>query len=171
MLGVVIVVLVSLLAMSVFAMGMLRAGLRNGDQLGDATVAASLAGSGQPDESRPVVLVRVRNPGEVPLLAGFRARRRLIPGWLDPGMSVRVPRRTSRRRLRAAAYEVVGVVPADEDAEFAVPVTGPPSPAGRYLLTAVLGQAGGRLRVFRLPVPGRYDPGSIVMTRSRPRVM
>jgi hypothetical protein len=159
-LGVFIVIVVSMLAICVFGLVMVQSGLRIGDQRGDAAISASLAGAGQPDEPRPVILVTVHNPADVPLLAGFCARRRLTPGWLDPGMTVQVPRRTDRRRLRAAAHDVVGVVPGGEDAEFAVPVTGRRSRAGRYLLTAALGQSGGRLRVLRLPVSGGYDPGS-----------
>ena len=38
------------------------AGFRNGDQAADAEVSAVLRHSGQPDESRPVVVATVRNP-------------------------------------------------------------------------------------------------------------
>lgn len=159
MLSVIAVVVSSLAAMSVFAVTMVRVGLRTGDLPGDASVSATLAGSGQPDEARPVVLVRVRNPSGTPLLAGFSARRRRIPGWLDgDAMTVRVPRRTARPSLRAQAHDVVGVVPASGDARLAVPVAG--RPGRRYLVTAALGQAGGRLRVLKFPVTGRYEPGS-----------
>lgn len=152
MLGVIVVVVVALMGLCGFALAMIHLGVRNGDRPGDATVSAVLAGSGQPGESRPVVLVSVRNPGDTPLLAGFTARRRRIPGWLDGGTAVRVPRRTARPSLRARAHDVVGVVPAGGDAEFAVAVAGQ---AGRwYLVTAAIGQAGGRLRVLRFRVTG-----------------
>jgi hypothetical protein len=130
------------------------AGSRAGDRPGDALVTARLGV--QPYHSWPVVLVTVRNPGAVPLMAGFSARPRRIPGWLDPGSTVRVPRRTARRKFRAAAHEVLGVVPGLADAEFAVPVAGP---ASRCLLTAVIGQSGERLRVIRMPVTERELPG------------
>jgi hypothetical protein len=44
-------------------------------------------------------------------------------------------------------YETIGVAPADGAAELAVPVT---VRARRYVLTAAVGQEGGRLRVHRL---------------------
>lgn len=135
---------------------LLNAGLRAGDHAGDATVTASLGPSGQPGEPRPVVIATVRNPGDMPLMAGFSATRRLIPGWLDGGTTVRTARRTMRRRFRAPAHQVVGVIAAGSDAKFAVPVA---RLARRYLLTAVIGQAGGRLRIFRVPVTSQYRPG------------
>jgi len=58
-----------------------------------------------------------------------------------------VPRRTLRRKFRPARYATVGVVPAGGAAEFAAPV---PARARRCLLTAAVGQEGGRLRVRRL---------------------
>jgi hypothetical protein len=58
-----------------------------------------------------------------------------------------VPRRTLRRKFRPAKYATVGVAPAGGAAVFAVPV---PARARRYLLTAAVGQEGGRLRVHRL---------------------
>lgn len=159
MLGVIAVVIGSLTVLTVFAVTMVRVGLRTGDLPADATVSAALAGSGQPDEARPVVLVRVRNPGDSPLLAGFSARRRRMPGFADAGgMIVRVPRRTARPSLRAPVHDVVGVVAASGEAEFAVAVAG--RRGHRYLVTAALGQAGGRLRVLKFPVSGRHDPGS-----------
>jgi hypothetical protein len=137
------------------ALGLVQAGVRAGDRPADAAVHVRLSESGQPDSARPVLIVTVRNPGTVPLLAGFSVARRQLPGWLDAGMTVHVPRRTIRRRYRAARQEVVGVVPAGTGSSFAVPV---PVLARRYLLTAVLGQGGGRLRVFRIPVGGRSVP-------------
>jgi hypothetical protein len=145
---------------AVFALGMLRAGLRSGDRPGDATVTAGIRRSGQPDEPRPVIIVTVRNPALVPVLVGFSVARDRA---LAP-MSVRVPRRTTRRRFRAAAQDVVGVVPAAGIAELPVPV---PVRARRYLLTAVIGQSGGRLRVFRVPVTDRRrrGEGGVAVTR------
>jgi len=139
---VLIVMIAGMAGLAAFGMGMLNAGLRNGDQPGDARVSAWLARG-------PVVMVRVHNTGDVPLIAGCTARRRRLPGWAGAGGTVRVPRRTARRRFRAPRHEVVGVVPAGAQARFAVPGG---AAARRYLLTVVIGQAGGRLRVFRLPV-------------------
>jgi hypothetical protein len=124
-------------------LGLVAAGLRAGDQAGDATLSAAA------DTGQLTVVAVVRNPGDVPLVAGFSARRRLLPGWFGAGMTVRVPRRTTQRKFRAGAHETVGVVPAASRAEFRLPVD---TPARRYLLIAVVGQTGGRLRVFRVPV-------------------
>src|SRR6201989_3000582 len=95
------------------------AGLRAGDQAGDAT-GTPAAGGGQ-----GAVGAVVRNPGDVPLVAGFSARRRLLPGWLDAGMTVRVPRRTARRNFRAGTHETVGVVPAAARGEVRLPAALP----------------------------------------------
>jgi hypothetical protein len=84
--------------------GLVAAGLRAGDQAGDATVSAAA------DAGQLTVVVVVRNPGDVPLVAGLSARRRLLPDWLGAGMTVRVPRRTTRRKFRAGAHETMGVV-------------------------------------------------------------
>jgi hypothetical protein len=130
------------------------AGSRAGDRPGDALVTARV--SRRPHESAPVVLVTVHNPGAVPLMVGFSARPRRIPALLEPGTTVRVPRRTARRKFRAVAHEVLGIVPGGEDVEFAVPVA---RPARRCLLTAVIGQSGDRLRVIRMPVTERELPG------------
>ena len=127
------------------------AGLRAGDQAGDSTVTAAA------DAGQVAIVAVVRNPGDVPLVAGVSARRRLLPGWLDAGMTVRVPRRTARRKFRAGTHETVGVVPAASRAEFRLPVA---APARRYRLTAVLGQAGGRLRVVRIPVVSGGSAGA-----------
>jgi hypothetical protein len=137
----------------VFALGwgLVVAGTRSGDQAGDATVSASA------EAGRPAILAVVRNPGDVPLVAGFSARRQLLPGWLDAGMTVRVPRRTARRKFRAGAHQTVGVIPAASRAEFRLPAG---VPARRYRLTAVVGQAGGRLRVFRIPVVSGGSAGA-----------
>ena len=130
-----------------------------------------------------LVIFVVRNPGDAPLMVGFTARRRWIPGWLDSGMSVSAPRRTTRRRFRAERHDVVGIVPARRDARFAVPVRRlllpalplppallpalpPAAPrflARRFALTAVIGQSA-RLRVFRIPVTDQDlpDPGDAV---------
>jgi hypothetical protein len=126
----------------VLGWGLVAVGLRAGDQAGDATVNAVM------DARHSAIVAMVHNPGDVPLVAGFSARRLLLPGWFDAGLTVRVPRGTTRRKFRAAAHETVGVVPAVSGAEFRLPV----GARNRYRLTAVLGQAGGRLRVVRIPV-------------------
>jgi hypothetical protein len=123
--------------------GLVAAGLRAGDQAGDVMVTTAEAGAGSP----PAVVAAVRNPADIPLVAGFSVRRRLLPGWLGTGMTVRVPRRTARRRFGASAQDTVVVVPAGSCAEFRLPAG---TPGRRYWLTAVIGQAGGRLRVFRV---------------------
>jgi hypothetical protein len=122
------------------------AGFRNGDRLADATVTALLRDAGQPDEPRPVVVATVRNPSERPLLAGLSVRRAALPGR---GGNVTVPHRTARRRLRACGYATIGVVRAYGIARLTVPVS---VSARRYLLTAAIGQADGRLRLHRLRV-------------------
>jgi hypothetical protein len=149
---VLIVMIAGLAGMTVFGLGMVNAGLRNGDRPGDARVTAWLARG-------PVVMVRVDNCGDVPLMAGCTARRYRVPGWAGGARTVRVPRRTARRRFRAARHEVVGVVAAGTRARFAVPAG---TTARRYLLTVVIGQSGGRLRVFRLPVTDNdREPGGM----------
>jgi hypothetical protein len=140
-----------------------RIGSRTGDRKEDATVAAWLCAASQPDENRPVVRVRVRNPSGGAVIAGFSVRRQRVPDWLSGGGSVSVPLRTTRRRFGAAAHDVVGVVAAGESAEFTVPAR---TSARRYRLTAVLGQGAGRLRVIRMPVSDRGEPGATLSFRS-----
>jgi hypothetical protein len=130
------------------------AGLRNGDRATDAKVSAVLRSAGQPDEPRPVVVATVSNPCPAPVLAGLSARRARWPGG---GHSVVVPRVTRCRKFRPSAYATVGVVPAGATVRFAVPVA---APARRYRLTAVTGQAGGRLRVYRLPLARAHVPAA-----------
>ena len=110
----------------VLGWSLVAAGLRAGDRPGDAAVAATLAPG-----PRPVIIATVRNPGDVPLVAGLVVRRQRLPGWLDPGLTVRVPRRTARRKFLAGAQDTVGVVPAGGQAEFRVAGT-----AGRPALPA-----------------------------------
>jgi hypothetical protein len=126
-------------------------GLRDGDRPADAKVTAVLRASGQPDEPRPVVIALVRNRSDKPVLAGLSARSAVLPAWLRGGHTITVPIRTARRAFRPTGYATVGVVPAHANARFHVP-TG--VCARRYLLTAAIGQAGGRLRVHRLHVAG-----------------
>ena len=126
-------------------------GFRHGDQPLDVTVRAELRGAGQPDEQRPVVIVEIRNPSGTAVLAGLSARPARVPRWLRGGR-VTVPRRTAGRRLRAGRQETVGVVPGGGAVRLAVPVA---RPGRRYWLTAVAGQAGGRLRVHVIPVDER----------------
>jgi len=126
-------------------------GFRNGDLPLDVTVGAELRGAGQPDERRPVVIAEIRNPSGTTVLAGLSARPARVPRWLLGGR-VTVPRRTARHGLRAGRHATVGVVPGGGAVRFAVPVAAP----GRwYWLTAVAGQAGGRLRVYVIPVDER----------------
>jgi hypothetical protein len=126
-----------------------REGFRNGDRPDDAPVRAWLRSSGQPGEERPVAIVAVRNPGGVPVLAAVAVRRGVLPGWLAGAVNSAVPRRTARRAYRAVGFPTVAVVAGGQCAELAAPV---PVVARRYLVTVLVGQAGGRLRVHRLRI-------------------
>lgn len=137
------------------------AGLRCGDRAGDAKVKALLGASGQPDEPRPVVIAMVGNPSDKPVLAGLSARRALLPEWLRGGKSVSTPIRTTRRSLRPTAYATIGVVLPHTIARFPVPIR---AQARRYLLTAAIGQAGGRLRLHRLHVAGPHSASRTELT-------
>jgi hypothetical protein len=123
------------------------AGVRDGDRSGDAQVTAVLTAEARPDETRPLIVVTVRNPSGTPVLAALRARRALAPALLTEPHSVNVPLRTLGRKFRPAGYATVGVVAARGAAELAVPV---PVRARSYAVTVALGQEGGRLRVHRL---------------------
>jgi hypothetical protein len=147
----------------------LAAGLRNGDRAGDAKVTAVLTTGTQPDEARPVIVVRVRNPSGTPVFAALTARRALLPAGLASAQTVTVPRWTLRGKFSPEQYAAVGVAPAGGAAELAVPVR---VRARRYLLTAVVGQEAGRLRVHRLRVgpvshtaAGRHELSSSVPPR------
>jgi len=122
-------------------------GFRNGDRPDDALVGGALRSSGQPGEERPVAIACVRNLSEGPVLAALAVRRALLPGWLAGTVSIAVPRRTARRAFRPGGYPAVGIVPGTATAELTAPVS---ASARRYLLTVLVGQAGGRLRVHRL---------------------
>lgn len=123
------------------------AGARNGDRPGDAKITALLTTGTQPDEARPVITVTVRNPSGTPVLVALNARRAWLPAPLTEPRGVSVPRLTGRKKFRPGEYETIGVTPAGGAAELAVPVT---VRARRYVLTAAVGQEGGRLRVHRL---------------------
>ena len=129
------------------------AGLRHGDRPGDALVTAVLTASARPDETRPLVIVTVRNPSGTPVLAALRVRRALVPALLTEPHDVTAPLWTLRRKFRPAAYGCVGVAAAGGAAELAVPV---PARARRYALAVAVGQEGSRLRVHRL----RLGPAS-----------
>lgn len=137
------------------------AGLRDGDRPGDAKVSARLRESGQPDEPRPVVIATVRNPSDKPVLAGLSARRTVVPALLRCGPTITVPTRTTRRSLRPTAYATIGVVPPHASARFPVAIHGR---ARRYLLTAAIGQSGGRLRLHRLHVAGPHSAARSELT-------
>jgi len=126
-------------------------GFRQGDRPLDARISAQLQDAGQPDERRPVIVAAVDNPSGAVVMVGLAARPSKIPALLSPG-GICVPALTSRRGLRADAYETVGVVPAHGGARFTVPVT---ATGRRYRLVAVIGQSGGRLRLHRILVDTR----------------
>jgi hypothetical protein len=137
------------------------AGFRDGDRPADATVTARLRRAGQPDEPRPVVVATVRNPSGTPVLAGLSVRPARLPRWLGGGHNVIVPLWTARRGLRPSGYATVGVIRAYGSARFLVPVS---ASARRYLLTASIGQAGGRLRLHRMHVTGAVWPARAELT-------
>lgn len=124
------------------------AGFRNGDRPDDTPVLAGLRSSGQPGEERPVAIVAVRNPGRAPVLAAVAVRPGRLPGWLGGPVSIAVPRRTARRAYRQG-FPTVAVVAGGQCAELAAPV---PAVARCYLVTVLVGQAGGWLRVHRLRI-------------------
>jgi len=130
---------------------LVRVGYRQGDRPLDARVSASLRDAGQPDEPRPVIIAAVDNPSGTAVMVGLAARPSRIPALLSPG-GISVPALTSRRGLRASAYDTVGVVPARGTARFTVPVT---TTGRRYRLVAAIGQSGGRLRLHRILVDSR----------------
>jgi hypothetical protein len=141
-----------------------RKGLRDGDRPEDATVNALLRDSGQPDESRPVIIATVVNPSGAPMLAGLSSRpgRPERPPWLSSWLarvadprSVTVPYRTARAKFRADGYDTVGIVPAAGTVRFPVSVG---RAARCYVLTVAIGQPAGRLRVHRLRVAGGRAP-------------
>jgi hypothetical protein len=129
-------------------------GVRDGDRPADATVSAVLRDAGQPDERRPVIVATVDNPSGRAVLAGLAARPCGLPAWLAAvghPLTVTVPRRTARGKFRPGGYDTVGVVPASATVRFVVPVD---RAAARYVLTAAVGQGPGRLRLYRLHIPG-----------------
>ncbi len=135
-------------------------GFRNGDRPGDARVTVLLRTTVTPGEAArsgqalPCVVACLRNPSDTPLVAALRVRRALLPPPLTDPHTVTVPRRTARRKFQAGAHGTVGVVPGGGAAELALPA---PARARNYLVTVIIGQAGGRLRVHRLRVTGAGD--------------
>jgi hypothetical protein len=151
----VIASIVTLLAVTVVmaAMtGLAMSGFRAGDRPGDATVTAALEWVPHPDGPRRVVVAAVRNSGPGAVLAGLSAHRSRAPGWLGAGMTVTVPHCTGRARYGPGAQVTLGVVGPGETGHWPVPAPGRGGRGGRCHLVAVIGQAGGRLRVIRLPV-------------------
>ena len=146
-----VIELIVVVAMIAVPSWCLARGLRNGDRPADATVTAVLRDAGQPDEPWPVILAAIGNPSATPVLAGLEARKARTPRRLTGGLNVSVPRRTARRKFRPSAYATVGIVPGGTTVSFAVPVS---SSARCYLLTAAIGQAGGRLRLYHLHLAG-----------------
>jgi hypothetical protein len=130
-------------------------GFWNGDRVGDARVTALLRTAGLPGDAapsgqgRPEVVACVRNPSDTPLLVALRVRRTLLPSLLADPHTVTVPRWTARRRFQAGEYGTVGVVPDGGTARLVMRV---PVSARHCLVTVIVGQAGGRLRVHRLRV-------------------
>jgi hypothetical protein len=135
------------------AVGLLAAaGLRNGDRPGDARVSARSRPGGRDGEPGPVLSAVVRNPSGAVVLAGLRARRAWLPAGLAGPQSAGAPLLTRRRAFRPGRLGAVGAVPAGGAAELTVPA---PPRGRRWLLTVIVGQQGGRLRVYRLRVDSR----------------
>lgn len=137
------------------ALLLLHAGLRAGDRPGDVVVTAALGTVSQPDGSAAVAVATVRNPAPGPVLVGLSVRPCHLPRWLGTGLTVSVPRRTTRAALRPGRQAVVGVAAAMSVASWQVPV---PATGRRWRLVAVAGQEHGRLRVIRTPVRAGQTP-------------
>jgi len=90
--------------------GFAAAGFRLGDQPEDTQVTAVLRGAWQPDATRPVIAVTIRNPSGTAVLAGMSVRAglpfryRLPSAW--PGLPIRrwpLPERAHRAMSASAA--------------------------------------------------------------------
>ena len=68
------------------AWGLLAAGLRAGDHVGDTTVTAI-----EPDGSAERIWLTVHNPGRQAVLLGASVRRRSLRLWCEAGYFVSVP--------------------------------------------------------------------------------
>jgi hypothetical protein len=144
------------------ALWFLGEGVRHGDWPGDTRVRAELRPSGQPGEDRPVAVVTAANRGAAPVLVAVAVRPALVPGWLAGPVNISVPRRTARRAFRPDGYPTVGVLLGGQSVELTAPV---PRRARRYLLTVLVGQGEGRLRVHRLRMDdARCTPGRVPVT-------
>jgi hypothetical protein len=130
------------------------AGIRAGDRPGDVTVTARMGRVEHPEGCWRVVVATVRNPGPEPVLVGLSVRGTVLPSWLGSGLTVAVPRRTTRRRLRPGRQAVLGVTGPGATGQWQVPVA---TRLPRCRLVAVAGQAG-RLRVLGVPVAAQ-GPG------------
>jgi hypothetical protein len=149
----VFVIIVAVIVLAALYM-LAAAGVRNGDRPGDARVSAVARRGTQPDEPRPVLVAVVRNPSGSAVLAGLGARRAWLPAWVADPQSAGAPLLTRRRKFRPGRFDTVGVVEAGGAAELAMPA---PPRGRRWLLTVVVGQPGGRLRVHRLRLAGDSD--------------
>jgi len=121
-------------------------GMRRGDRPGDVTISVVMSRFQHPEMRCPAAVVTMRNPGPVPVLVGLTARRSWVPSWLRPEpLIVRAPRLTNRRWLKPGRQAIVGVLAAGDAARWLVPV---PRGGMTRRMVAVIGQAGGRLRVL-----------------------
>ncbi|HEY2523194.1 MAG TPA: hypothetical protein VGJ19_23990 [Streptosporangiaceae bacterium] len=153
-----LMILVLVVAAAAALLALLAAGLkglRDGDRPLDVTVRAApsraaCTGAGHPEGAPRSVLAWVHNPGPVPVLVGLSVRRSHLPGWLVPGLNARVPLRTRQPRFGPGAQDTMGVVAPGESEGWPVAA---PATGRRGRLVAVIGQAGGRLRVITLAVP------------------
>lgn len=124
--------------------GLLHAGLRAGDQVGDTTATAV-----EPDGSGQGVWVTLHNPGRRAVLLGASVRRRSLRLRWEAGYFVSLPRRTAREKLLAGQQAVVFAIGAGETQTMFVPLAAP-TPQRAELVLAI-GEAH-RLRVVHRAV-------------------
>jgi hypothetical protein len=126
------------------AWGLMHAGLRTGDRVGDTTLTAI-----QPHRSGRAVWVKLHNPGRQAVLVGASIRRRSLRLWCEAGSFVSVPRRTAGKTLLAGRHTLVCAIGAGETQTVLVPF----SVANRLRgeLVVAVGEPG-RLRVVHRAV-------------------
>jgi hypothetical protein len=116
-------------------------GIRNGDRIGDATVAAA-----HPDDHGRGISFTLHNPAAQPVLIGASLRHPRLRLLGQAGRSVTAPRRTLRGKLLARQHTVVWAIPAGQTQTVIVPFSR--APGRRAELVVAIGQPD-RLRVMR----------------------
>lgn len=131
--------------------GLLTAGLRVGDRVGDTTLTAVEA-----DAAGDGLWFTVHNGGHQAVLLGASVRRRTVRLWLEGGSFTSVPRRTAQPSLLAGEHALVRAIGAGATETVRVGL----SNAGRRAeLIVTIGEAD-RLRVLHRAVdlPGAPPP-------------